>query len=175
MFCRYCGKEILDQAVLCPHCGMMVKQVDFSALQQPQVAKPPQVGWQQSQVQPQMYAQPQTLPPEIVDKKAEDLKTPLARIFGIISAVFIGLSLAVLIGALFSYLYYYGGYSSSQYGTELYDDVAAALLFGFVALGTGITTFVLGLKQKNVGVRYVSTVIFIASIFAVFIPLVCFQ
>jgi hypothetical protein len=104
----------------------------------------------------------------------DELKTTrLTRIFGIISTVFIGLSLAIVLSGLFSYLYYFEGYSSSQYNTELYDATAAALLFGFVALGTGITTFVLGLKQKNVGVRYVSTVIFIASIFAVFIPLVC--
>lgn len=175
MFCRYCGKEILDQAVLCPHCGMMVKKVDFSALQQPQpqAIEQPQVGWQQSQVQPQMYAQPQALPPEIVDKKAEDLKTRLARVFGIIAAVFIGLSLAILLSGICSYLYYFEGYSSSQYNTELYDSVAAALLFGFIALGAGIATFILGLKQKNVGVRYLSTILFIGSIFAVFIPLVC--
>lgn len=170
MFCRYCGKEILDQAVLCPHCGMMVKKVDFSALQQPQpqAIEQPQIGWQQ--VQPQMQA----LPNEADKKAAEELKTTrLARVFGIIAAVFIGLSLAILLSGICSYLYYFEGYSSSQYNTELYDSVAAALLFGFIALGAGITTFVLGLKQKNVGVRYLSTILFIGSIFAVFIPLVC--
>lgn len=171
MFCRYCGKEILDEAVLCPHCGVMVKDVDFSALQGQAQAKTqqPQVG-----VQAQVVLQPQAEVEKADNACKDELKTTrLTRIFGIISAVFSGLSLAVLISALFSYLYYYGGYSSSQYGTELYDDVAAALLFGFVALGTGITTFILGLKQKNVAVRYISTIIFIASVFAVFIPLVC--
>ena len=169
MFCKYCGKEILDQAVLCPHCGVMVKNVDLSALQpQPQVIEQPQAAWQQAQ--PQMPV----LPNEADQKAVEELKTTrLARIFGIIAAVFIGLSLAVVLSGICSYLYYFEGYSSSQYNTELYDSVAAALLFGFIALGAGITTFVLGLKQKNVGVRYLSTILFIGSIFAVFIPLVC--
>ena len=162
MFCRYCGKEILDEAVLCPHCGVMVKNVDFSALQA------------QAKVQQPQALQGQTEVKKMDNACTDELKTTrLTRIFGIISAVFIGLSLAIVLSGLFSYLYYFEGYSSSQYNTELYDATAAALLFGFVALGTGITTFVLGLKQKNVGVRYVSTVIFIASIFAVFIPLVC--
>jgi hypothetical protein len=162
MFCRYCGKEILDEAVLCPHCGVMVKNVDFSALQG------------QAKVQQPQALQEQTEVKKVDNACTDELKTTsLTRIFGIISTVFIGLSLAIVLSGLFSYLYYFEGYSSSQYNTELYDATAAALLFGFVALGTGITTFVLGLKQKNVGVRYVSTVIFIASIFAVFIPLVC--
>jgi hypothetical protein len=118
-----------------------------------------------------LQGQAQTQPG--IDSGMDVKKTKLTRIFGIISAVFIGLSLAIVLSGLFSYLYYFEGYFDSEYNTELYDATAAALLFGFVALGTGITTFVLGLKQKNVGVRYVSTVIFIASIFAVFIPLVC--
>ncbi len=162
MFCRYCGKEILDEAVLCPHCGVMVKNVDFSALQA------------QAKVQQPQALQGQTEVKKVDNACTDELKTTrLTRIFGIISAVFIGLSLAIVLSGLFSYLYYYEGYFDPEYNTELYDATAAALLFGFVALGTGITTFVLGLKQKNVGVRYVSTVIFIASIFAVFIPLVC--
>ena len=164
MFCRYCGKEILDEAVLCPHCGVMVKNVDFSALQ----------GQAQAKVQHPQALQGQTEVKKVDNACTDELKTTrLTRIFGIISTVFIGLSLAIVLSGLFSYLYYYEGYFDPEYNTELYDATAAALLFGFVALGTGITTFVLGLKQKNVGVRYVSTVIFIASIFAVFIPLVC--
>lgn len=173
MFCRYCGKEILDEAVLCPHCGVMVKKVDFSALQGQ--AKPQPTAHHTQSTQPmQPTAQMQAEPKEADKGCADDLKaTRLTRIFGIISSVFIGLSLAVLISGLFSYLYYFNGYSGSEYNTELYDASAAALLFGFVALGTGITTFILGLKQKNAAVRYISTIIFIASIFAVFIPMVC--
>ena len=164
MFCRYCGKEILDEAVLCPHCGVMVKNVDFSALQ----------GQVQAKVQQPQALQGQTEVKKVDNACTDELKTTrLTRIFGIISTVFIGLSLAIVLSGLFSYLYYYEGYFDPEYNTELYDATAAAFLFGFVALGTGITTFILGLKQKNVGVRYVSTVIFIASIFAVFIPLVC--
>lgn len=172
MFCRYCGKEILDQAVLCPHCGMMVKNVDFSALQE-QTQPTAQPKFEQP-IQPmQPTAQIQSEPTE-EEKAANDLKTAkLARIFGIIAAVFIGLSLAVIISGIYSYLYYYQGYSSSQYSSELYESASAALLFGFVSLGGGIASFVLGLKQTNAAVRYISTVIFIASIFAVFIPLTC--
>ena len=167
MFCKYCGKEILDQAVLCPHCGMMVKNVDFSALQEQ--AKP--------MAQPTQFSQPTAqIQSELTEdeKAANELRTAkLARIFGIIAAVFIGLSLAVVISGIYSYLYYYQGYSSSQYSSELYESASAALLFGFVSLGGGIASFVLGLKQTNAAVRYISTVIFIASIFAVFIPMAC--
>ena len=39
MFCRYCGKEILDEAVLCPHCGVMVKNVTLPTQQVQNVPK----------------------------------------------------------------------------------------------------------------------------------------
>lgn len=28
MFCKNCGQEIDDKAVICPHCGVLQKQVD---------------------------------------------------------------------------------------------------------------------------------------------------
>ena len=28
MFCKKCGKEILDEAVICPNCGVQVKEIN---------------------------------------------------------------------------------------------------------------------------------------------------
>ena len=31
MFCKTCGKEVNDQAVICPHCGCAIKEVSAPA------------------------------------------------------------------------------------------------------------------------------------------------
>jgi len=30
-FCKHCGSEISDQAVVCPHCGVQVKEISTSS------------------------------------------------------------------------------------------------------------------------------------------------
>lgn len=154
MFCRYCGKEILDEAVLCPHCGVMVKKINLPA---------------QNAAQSQPVAQPVQQTPSCAEKKDEIKKTRLARVFGVVSSVFSGLSLLFVLSGFATMLYYWMG--SSYY----YDDgsFGAAIFMGLIALGTGIASFILGLRQKNAGVRYISTVIFVASIFSVMLPMVC--
>ena len=154
MFCRYCGKEILDEAVLCPHCGVMVKKIDLTA--------------QQAQNASQKAKENKT------DCCCELKKTRLTRIFGTVSAVLCGLVLMILFGGIVEQLGYFMGYSSSVYDRNALSDAASgAFLFGLIALGFSIASFVLGLKQNNVGVRYLSTIIFVASIFATLIPMVC--
>lgn len=32
MFCKVCGKEINDEAVICPHCGCSVKEIPVTAV-----------------------------------------------------------------------------------------------------------------------------------------------
>lgn len=154
MFCRYCGKEILDEAVLCPHCGVMVKNVTLPTQQVQNV--------------------PKKVKEEKTDTCCELKQTRLTRIFGIVSAVLSGLVLMILFGGIVEQFGYFMGYSSSIYDMNaLMDAASGAFLFSMIGLGFGIASFVLGLKQKNVGVRYLSTVIFVASIFATLISMVC--
>lgn len=160
MFCRYCGKEILDEAVLCPHCGVMVKKIDLSAqpVQGDRLAQPVQNGTAGAE-----------------DKQENELKkSRLVRIFGIISFAFTCLAVLFVVGGLASNIYYSMGYSSSSY-YHYYESGAfgGGFFMSWVALGMGIACFVLGLKQKNAGVRFVSTIIFIAAVFSFILPLVC--
>lgn len=55
MFCKYCGKELLDQAVLCPYCGMMVKNIVLPTQPNKPVVPVPQENVQPA---PQENAQP---------------------------------------------------------------------------------------------------------------------
>ena len=86
MFCRYCGQEILDEAVLCPHCGVMVKKLDCSALQGQ--AQTPQ-SMQQS-----------------VDNSMDLKKTKAVRIFAVITAVLVAVSLMLLLSGIVEEIYF---------------------------------------------------------------------
>ena len=149
MFCRYCGQEILDEAVICPHCGVMVKKMDFSALQGQ--AQTPQ-SMQQS-----------------VDNVMDLKKTKMVRIFAVITAVLIALSLMLLFIGIVEM---FNDWRHPSDGGHL-SPFVPPLAFGFVSLGTSIPTFIMGLKQQNAGVRLISIILFIASIFSFVTPFVC--
>ena len=151
MFCRYCGKEILDEAVICPHCGVMAKKVDFSALEN------------LSQMQ-QM--------PQRMDNGADLKKTKLTRLFAVITSVLIAISLMFLLSGIVDEIYFRLNMHSYNDGVR-YSPFILPLFFGFVSLGTGIPTLIMGLKQDNAGVRLLTTLIFIASIFSFITPFVC--
>ena len=147
MFCRHCGKELLDEAVLCPNCGKMVKKASFST-------------------QKNAFGQVNQTSEQ---EKSEKRKTVFSKTFGVTATVFIWLSLAMTLSGIMEYVYSYQmGYSSPI--TEFH---VSAVFMGLIALGFGITSFVFGIKQKNYAVKYISTIVFIASIFAVFIPMAC--
>ena len=152
MFCRYCGQEILDEAVLCPHCGVLVKKLDFSALQGQ--AQTPQ-SMQQS-----------------VDNVMDLKKTKMVRIFAVITAVLVAVSLMLLLSGIVEEIYFRVDMHSYNDGGPL-SPFILPLAFGFVSLGTGVPTFIMGLKQQNAGVRLISIILFIASIFSFVTPFVC--
>lgn len=145
MFCRYCGQEILDEAVICPHCGVMVKKLDFSALQE-------QAPTQQS-----------------VDSGMDLKKTKAVRIFAVITAALVAFSLMLLLSGIVEMFNYW---RHSYDGGHL-SPFILPLAFGFVSLGTGVPTLIMGLKQENAGVRLISIILFIAAIFSFLTPLVC--
>ena len=147
MFCRYCGQEILDEAVLCPHCGVMVKKLDLSALQG-QTPMPTQ---------------------QSADSGMDLKKTKAVRIFAVITAVLVAFSLMFLLSGIVGM---FNDWRHSYDGGHL-SPFILPLAFGFVSLGTGIPTLVMGLKQENAGVRLLSIILFIASIFSFLTPLVC--
>jgi hypothetical protein len=148
MFCKYCGEEILDEAVICPHCGVMVKKMDFSALQ----------GQAQTQ--------------QGIDSGMDLKKTKLTRIFAVITAVLVAVSLMLLLSGIVEEIYFRVNMHSYNDGVR-YSPFILPLFFGFVSLGTGVPTFIMGLKQQNAGVRLISIILFIASIFSFVTPFVC--
>ena len=147
MFCKYCGKEHLDEAVVCPHCGMMVKQIATPAAAP---AKP-------LASVAKAYEAP-------VDGVAKGTK--MAKLFGMFAAI----AIAVTFLFVFITIANLGLYSTSRYSIWDEDLIIAAWLFGWTALGMGITSFIMSVKQKDMGVKYVSLVVFIMSILAYLVP-----
>lgn len=172
MFCRYCGKEILDEAVLCPHCGVWVKDIDLPVRTKKDEAaavepvKPAEVA---------EIAEVTEVTEAAENEREKDLaKSRLLRIFGIISFAFTCVTALLVAGGLASNIYYYMGYSSSYYYPEYANEAFGFGVFtAMVALGTGIPCFVLGLKQKNASLRLLATLVFVAAVFSFILPLVC--
>lgn len=132
MFCRYCGKEILEGASFCVHCGAMVGEVPFSNKSPVKIEKNDKV------YNPEM-----------------NRKAKLSVIFGIVA--FCCLSLTMLLTLV---------------GIRIDDGEIGAIgwIISWAGLGFGITSFVLGCKQNNLAIKYMSTLIFIWSICWFIIP-----
>ena len=158
MFCKYCGKELKDEAVVCTGCGCLAEK-EVNAATAPVAIAPIEL----------------VMSEEELAKKAEEERvtkleshTKKAVTFSVLSFSFICATVFALCAQLNDFLYSiissYGGYSS--------DGMAIALVFSFVALGMGITAFVFGrkIKKEKTGVALITTFLFIASIFAVVIP-----
>ena len=145
MFCKYCGKEHLDEAIVCPHCGMMLKQIPT-----PVAAAP--------------AAKPVAKAPVAVGELEK--ATKLAKLFGMFAAIAIAMTFFLIVATIASM----GSFSMTHYSLWDEDLVIFSWLFGWTALGMGITSFILSVKQSNYAVKYVSLVLFIFSILAYLAP-----
>ena len=106
------------------------------------------------QSQPQQQAKP------VFEKNAKR-----SKLFGTVAFALLVVSFMFVMMGISDILLYY------EYGEEMFD---AAFMLDWIALGFAITSFVFGVKTKNcLGVKYVSTLIFIMSIVMLFVP-VCF-
>lgn len=161
MFCKYCGKELNDQAVICPACGCLAEKEEPVQAENTALAC----------VEPTPVA-PLTAE-EIAKKEAEEKqkciesRTKKTGLFSVLAFSFLCATAFALCGQLSDLLHYIIG--ASYY----YDSAgfAFAVIFSLVALGMSITAFVLSrkIKKERPGVAIISTFVFIASIFAFFI------
>lgn len=150
MFCRHCGKQLADEAYVCPSCGGLIRPL-------PTVAPAPAV------------AAPQR------KERLERLSKIFTKIGIIFNAVAFGLVILTWIGLVISMISLDGFYSHA-YEAE-YDLV---ILYGVLlcvyawifsvlvsAIGFELSTagFVLGIIQKyDEGIKRKSTVVFIWGI-----------
>ena len=135
MYCKKCGKEVLDDAVICTGCGSWVKEE----------------------------------PKKQTDMAATEKSAKLSKLFGVIAFSLIMTTLFFVFAGIA------GWEVSTRYGyTDIVWDSASiggAIVFGSIALGFGITSFVFGIKAKeNIAIRYIATLIFIMSIVVYLIP-----
>lgn len=150
MFCKNCGKEISNEAAICVNCGVWVN------------GNAPKK--------------------EVVEEKVEKA-AKLSKLFGIISFSLIALTTVLIFaGIAFAYVdvdvhlsygsyynYYAYGYAYLEWE---YVSVICAVVFSWMALGLGVTSFIFGLKTKKcLGVRYLSTLVFIMSIVTYIVPI----
>lgn len=136
MFCKYCGKEILDNAVICVHCGVMVDGVKAPKKEQ-------------------------------VAVEETEKKRSLTKIFGILSVSFLAVAIFFcFLGISTFYLYIYSPYSATLSNVRyLYQSYAIwEWIFAWIALGFSIATFIIGRREKENAMRFISTLIFIFAI-----------
>ena len=140
MFCRKCGKELSDNAYVCTNCGVLTGK---GAVEKRE--KKPITG-QNAEC-------------------ADDKETSLAKLFGMLAFIFIAISISVLFIPLITRGYYSVGHNNLRYYGYEATFYVIAVIMSVIGLGLGITGFVLGLKQKNDAIKFITTLIFIFSIF----------
>ena len=155
MFCRYCGKEVLDEAYMCPSCGSMLKELPIQQAEAAQIAKPTQT----------IEEKPQ--------KKRDKYKVP-AMVLSIVAIVLSGIQLAFVLGTMSTLGVALFG--SSVVGS---DDWAALGWLGVVwfaygvwaliglspfSTATGIIGFCFGRKTENEKIKKLSIVAFVLAI-----------
>lgn len=145
MFCRYCGNEVADNAVICTKCGCLVHNAASGVGYHP---------YQNQAYAPQAPA-PAPLTEEELAKKRTRKFFRLSKIF---SGVATAISCVTLLCALWFFVLMDAALSSGSTGGVNYGGMAIAIfaLFGLYgmliaspfALATGILAFVF--KKKSV-------------------------
>ena len=145
MFCRICGKELHENAFVCPDCGCLV---DDGA----KVKKSPKK---------------ETLTEAKGDKALKSFLI-VAFIFAMLSLT---LTLASIIYPEFVDLIY-SNFTARNFETSA--SAFPALIFGVVALSMSIVSFVLGLKKEDGALKMIAILMFIFCIFICAIGVVAF-
>ena len=149
MFCKYCGKELSAQAIVCPGCGCLARD-SMPIEEKSAVETAPTVEETSGQQLKRM------------EKKAK-LFSMLAFIFLCVEAFFLAIHIVDALQYIFGMVDYH-------------DEGGAvfAFLFAIAALAMGITAFVFGvkIKRQNVAMSTITVFVFVASIVAFIIPLV---
>ena len=154
MFCKYCGKELSDEAIVCPGCGCLAR--DSYPEETPNV--PP--------------VAPVVSTVDVEAEKRARIKSgeKQAKLFSILAFIFLCVEFFFLCAHIADALQF-------LLGTIYYHDTGAAavaFLFSWAALAMGITAFVCGVKIKweNAALRTITIFVFVASIVAFIIPIV---
>ena len=146
MFCRYCGKEVLDQAYMCPSCGRMLKELPSPIVE----------------------------PIQIEEKPKDDYKVK-TRIFSIIG-IALGALQILLIGAALVLIGSIGYFTemckegeavvAAVYGLFSFAGGAYASFLYPVTLTMGIMGFCNGRKTQDTKGKRLSVAAFIISLVA---------
>lgn len=147
MFCKICGKELNEHAFACPNCGCLVNEGVYKKKKS-----------------------------ELAGTNGSNDK--LLKTFLIIA---FSCSMASLLFAMASVIYpylsvelYSGYYTYTVSYWRTGSTAIPAFIFGIFALGTGITSFVLGLKKKDNVLQMISIINFILCIFVYIIACLAF-
>ena len=159
MFCRYCGKEVLDQAYMCPSCGRMLKELPIQA-----ESSTPSI--QEIDMSPSLSTE---------QKTASDSHKYKAMIFSIIGMNF-SVGQILLTGPALAMLNSISFFTESEHPSIafLFAFIGVLFLAGSfylsflypVCLGMGIAGFCLGRKTKNSVIRKLSVAVLPVSLVA---------
>lgn len=90
MFCRYCGKELNDKAVVCPGCGILTCEESAPKTKEAQqIPYRPQTAYQQPQAQPQQQTYQQQ---PVYQAQPRPRKTNVLAIVGFVLSFFVCLA-----------------------------------------------------------------------------------
>lgn len=144
MFCRYCGKELLDEAVVCPHCGCLVHEI--------KTAQDDSQTDSQADLQTDLQPVAQAVEQPVVSRKFYRLK----KIFSIVGTALSGVA---LLCTLFSMWLMLLAFASNDGNGGAIAFAILAIIFWFYfsvaispfALASGILAFVFGGKTEKRG------------------------
>ena len=150
MFCRYCGNELPENAVVCLKCGCLVNGTIANVPQNEPIAP------QMIEMQPNMEAQP-IMGVQTVETQTKKPSRKFFRLTKIFSIVATALSCVTVVCALWFFALMYAALSAGNTNGVNYGGMAIAIfaLFGLYgmlgvspfALTTGILAFVF--KRKS--------------------------
>ena len=150
MFCRYCGKEVLDQAYMCPSCGRMLKELPAPIVEPIQIEEKPQ-------------------------KKRDKYKVP-AMVLSIVTLVLSGIQLCFVASTLSMFGIAFLGVGSSLNGSwealgwlgVVFFAYTVYILIGLspFSTATGIIGLVFGRKTENKKMKKLSVAAFVLALVA---------
>lgn len=153
MFCKYCGKELSEQAIVCPGCGCL------ASASRPAETEAPM------QVEQAPFIEQESAEGKLVKNEKK------AKIFSVLGFIFLCVEAFFLCAHIADALY-------CLLGRIAYHDEGGAVmafLISWAALAMGITAFVFGIKikKRNVALSTITIFVFVASIVGFIIPMVC--
>ncbi len=143
MFCKTCGNELNDNAVICPKCGCEVVSLKKTKEKSP-----------------------------VDTSKVLSIFNYIVISIICLAIAFIVCAIFYCDLNVYLTTSYYSGYSISEYWHPNYELMIASLVLGSIGFVISIIGFIFGFRKENIDKRFRSSVIFIVSFVVLFLSII---